>query len=252
MNRVGRVERITKETKILVEIDLDGTGTTDIATGVPFFDHMLDALGKHGAFDLTVRAAGDIDIDSHHTVEDVAIVLGEAMRQALGDKKGIRRFGDAMDPDGRGAGARRRRRVRPALHRAHRRARRDAGLRDRRALPDGAQPARLRVAGLPRAPRVARAGSWTGGTRTTSPRPSSRRSPARCGRRWSRTTGSPGSRRRRARCSPLSPLPIRIALTAIGRHPYLTGWSAILMVRPARRRRRGRVTGVGEEAPWPT
>jgi len=97
-NRVGRVERITKETKIQVEIDLDGTGITNIATGVPFFDHMLDSLGKHGAFDLTVRAEGDIDIDSHHTVEDVAIVLGQAVRQALGDKKGIRRFGDAWIP----------------------------------------------------------------------------------------------------------------------------------------------------------
>jgi imidazoleglycerol-phosphate dehydratase len=97
-NRVGRVERITKETKIQVEIDLDGTGVTNIATGVPFFDHMLDSLGKHGAFDLTVRAEGDIDIDSHHTVEDVAIVLGQAVRQALGDKKGIRRFGDAWIP----------------------------------------------------------------------------------------------------------------------------------------------------------
>jgi imidazoleglycerol-phosphate dehydratase len=97
-NRVGRVERITKETKIQVEIDLDGTGITNVATGVPFFDHMLDSLGKHGAFDLTVRAEGDIDIDSHHTVEDVAIVLGQAVRQALGDKKGIRRFGDAWIP----------------------------------------------------------------------------------------------------------------------------------------------------------
>jgi len=97
-NRVGRVERITKETKIQVEIDLDGTGITNIATGVPFFDHMLDSLGKHGAFDLTVRAEGDLGIDSHHTVEDVAIVLGQAVRQALGDKKGIRRFGDAWIP----------------------------------------------------------------------------------------------------------------------------------------------------------
>ena len=98
MSRIGRMERVTKETKILVEIDLDGTGTTDVSTGVPFFDHMLDALGKHGAFDLTVRAEGDVHIDSHHTVEDVAIVLGQAVRQALGDKKGIRRFGDALIP----------------------------------------------------------------------------------------------------------------------------------------------------------
>jgi imidazoleglycerol-phosphate dehydratase len=98
MSRVGRVERVTRESKVLVEIDLDGTGHTEIATGVPFFDHMLDALGKHGAFDLTVRACGDVDLDAHHTVEDVAIVLGQALRQALGDKKGIRRFGDAWIP----------------------------------------------------------------------------------------------------------------------------------------------------------
>ena len=98
MSRIGRVERVTKETKIVVEIDLDGTGTTDVATGVRFYDHMLDALGKHGAFDLTVRAEGDTDIDAHHTVEDVAIALGQALHQALGDKKGIRRFGDATVP----------------------------------------------------------------------------------------------------------------------------------------------------------
>jgi imidazoleglycerol-phosphate dehydratase len=96
--RVGRVERVTKESKVLVEIDLDGTGHTQIATGVPFFDHMLDALGKHAAFDLTVQAEGDVALDAHHTVEDVAIVLGQALRQALGDKKGIRRFGNAWIP----------------------------------------------------------------------------------------------------------------------------------------------------------
>ena len=98
MNRIGRVERVTKETKIVVEIDLDGTGLTDISTGVRFYDHLLDALGKHGAFDLSVHAAGDVDIDAHHTVEDVAIALGQALHQALGDKKGIRRFGDATIP----------------------------------------------------------------------------------------------------------------------------------------------------------
>ena len=98
MSRIGRVERVTKETKIVVEIDLDGTGTTDIATGVRFYDHMLDALGKHGAFDLTVRAEGDTDIDAHHTVEDVAIALGQAFAEALGDKKGITRYGDATIP----------------------------------------------------------------------------------------------------------------------------------------------------------
>ncbi|HXV92408.1 MAG TPA: imidazoleglycerol-phosphate dehydratase, partial [Pseudonocardia sp.] len=98
MSRIGRVERVTKESKVLVEIDLDGTGQTDVATGVPFFDHMLDAFGKHGAFDLTVHASGDVALDAHHTVEDTAIVLGQAVRQALGDKKGIRRFGDAWIP----------------------------------------------------------------------------------------------------------------------------------------------------------
>ena len=98
MTRIGRVERITKESKVLVELDLDGTGQTEITTGVPFYDHMLDALGKHAAFDLTVEASGDVHIDVHHTVEDVAIVLGQALRQALGEKKGIRRFGDALIP----------------------------------------------------------------------------------------------------------------------------------------------------------
>ncbi|HEY0814094.1 MAG TPA: imidazoleglycerol-phosphate dehydratase HisB [Pseudonocardia sp.] len=98
MSRIGRVERVTKETKIVVEIDLDGSGLTDISTGVRFYDHMLDALGKHGAFDLTVHASGDVDIDAHHTVEDVAITLGQALHQALGDKAGIRRFGDALIP----------------------------------------------------------------------------------------------------------------------------------------------------------
>jgi imidazoleglycerol-phosphate dehydratase len=98
VGRIGRVERVTKESSVLVEVDLDGTGRTEVATGVPFFDHMLDALGKHGALDLVVRAGGDVEIDTHHTVEDVAIVLGQALRQALGDKSGIRRFGDAWIP----------------------------------------------------------------------------------------------------------------------------------------------------------
>ena len=83
---------------MLVEVDLDGTGRTEVATGVPFYDHMLDALGKHGSLDLVVRASGDVEIDAHHTVEDVAIVLGQALKQALGDKAGIRRFGDAWIP----------------------------------------------------------------------------------------------------------------------------------------------------------
>lgn len=96
--RVGRVERVTKESSVLVEVDLDGTGRTEISTGVPFFDHMLTSLGKHGALDLAVRATGDVEVDVHHTVEDVSIVLGQAVRQALGDKEGIRRFGDSWIP----------------------------------------------------------------------------------------------------------------------------------------------------------
>ncbi|GAB3466249.1 imidazoleglycerol-phosphate dehydratase HisB [Actinophytocola sediminis] len=98
MNRVGRIERTTKESSVVVEIDLDGAGKVDVSTGVPFYDHMLTAFGVHGAFDLSVNATGDIEIDAHHTVEDVAIVLGEAIGKALGDKHGIRRFGDAWIP----------------------------------------------------------------------------------------------------------------------------------------------------------
>lgn len=98
MSRAARIERVTKESEVLVELDLDGTGSTEISTGVAFFDHMLTSLGKHAAFDLVVRATGDVDIDAHHTVEDVAIVLGQAVCQALGDKSGIRRFGDAWVP----------------------------------------------------------------------------------------------------------------------------------------------------------
>src|SRR4051794_33708142 len=98
MNRTARVERVTKESNIVVELDLDGTGKTDITTGVPFYDHMLTALGAHASFDLTVRAEGDIEIEAHHTVEDTAIVFGQALGKALGDKSGIRRFGDAFIP----------------------------------------------------------------------------------------------------------------------------------------------------------
>ncbi|MBX6769561.1 MAG: imidazoleglycerol-phosphate dehydratase HisB [Actinomadura rubrobrunea] len=98
MSRTGRVERGTKETEVLVEIDLDGTGRVDVATGVGFFDHMLAQLGKHGSFDLTVKTTGDLHIDGHHTIEDTAIALGQAFRQALGDKSGIRRFAAAAVP----------------------------------------------------------------------------------------------------------------------------------------------------------
>jgi imidazoleglycerol-phosphate dehydratase len=98
MSRTARVERATKETKVWVELDLDGSGVTSAETGVPFFDHMLAQLGKHGLLNLTVRAQGDIEIDAHHTVEDTALALGQALREALGDKAGITRFGDALVP----------------------------------------------------------------------------------------------------------------------------------------------------------
>ncbi len=96
--RRARIERATNESSVMVDLDLDGTGQVDISTGVRFYDHMLTAFGVHGSFDLTVRSAGDVDIDAHHTVEDTAIVLGQALAQALGDKAGIRRFGDAFVP----------------------------------------------------------------------------------------------------------------------------------------------------------
>jgi imidazoleglycerol-phosphate dehydratase len=96
--RTGRVERVTKESAVLVEIALDGAGKLDIATGIGFYDHMLSQLGKHGLFDLTVKTEGDLHIDSHHTVEDTAIALGSAFRQALGDKAGVRRFANSLVP----------------------------------------------------------------------------------------------------------------------------------------------------------
>ncbi|MGD0559688.1 MAG: imidazoleglycerol-phosphate dehydratase HisB [Streptosporangiaceae bacterium] len=98
MTRTASVSRDTKETSILVELDIDGSGRSEISTGVPFFDHMLAQLAKHGLLDLVVRTKGDIEIDAHHTVEDTSIALGQALREALGDKSGISRFGDAMVP----------------------------------------------------------------------------------------------------------------------------------------------------------
>ena len=97
-NRRAVVTRVTGETDITAELALDGTGTCLIDTGVPFFDHMLNAFGRHGLFDLTVRATGDIEVDAHHTVEDTGIVLGQAFTQALGDKAGITRFSDVCIP----------------------------------------------------------------------------------------------------------------------------------------------------------
>jgi imidazoleglycerol-phosphate dehydratase len=96
--RTALVTRATKETQVEVELNLDGAGVTEVATGVPFFDHMLGQLGKHGCIDLRVAANGDTHIDAHHTVEDTAITLGQALREALGDKAGLCRFGDALIP----------------------------------------------------------------------------------------------------------------------------------------------------------
>ncbi len=98
MNRFARVERVTGETKVTVAVGLDGAGAVLAETGVPFFDHMLSQLGRHASLDLTVQARGDIEVDAHHTVEDTAIALGQALREALGDKAGICRFGDALVP----------------------------------------------------------------------------------------------------------------------------------------------------------
>jgi len=98
MGRSAEIARATGETDITVALDLDGSGATDISTGVPFFDHMLDAFGRHATLDLTVRATGDTDVDAHHTVEDVGIVLGQAVAEALGDKQSITRFGSSVIP----------------------------------------------------------------------------------------------------------------------------------------------------------
>ena len=97
-SRTARVARRTGESDVVVELDLDGTGRSTVSTGVPFYDHMLTSLAKHSLVDLDVQAKGDVEVDAHHTVEDVAIVLGTALREALGDKAGIRRFGDALVP----------------------------------------------------------------------------------------------------------------------------------------------------------
>jgi imidazoleglycerol-phosphate dehydratase len=98
MSRTAAIKRVTKETKISLDLNVDGTGEAKVCTSVPFLDHMLNLFARHGLFDLEVEAAGDIDIDFHHTVEDIGIVLGEAFKQALGDKKGIRRYGQATVP----------------------------------------------------------------------------------------------------------------------------------------------------------
>lgn len=98
VSRTATIARTTKESSIELTLDLDGTGDSDVSTGVPFYDHMLASLAKHSLIDLSVKATGDIHVDIHHTVEDTAIVLGQALREALGDKVGISRFGDATVP----------------------------------------------------------------------------------------------------------------------------------------------------------
>ncbi len=96
--RVAELTRTTKETDIALSLNIDGTGVSSIDTGVPFFDHMLEAFGRHGLFDLTIKAKGDLEVDAHHTVEDVGIVLGQAFAEAMGEKRGIARFGSQMLP----------------------------------------------------------------------------------------------------------------------------------------------------------
>jgi imidazoleglycerol-phosphate dehydratase len=98
MGRFAQVERTTKESDVRVELELDGSGSVDVSTGVPFFDHMMTQIGKHAGFDLVIASTGDIEVDSHHTVEDTSLAFGAALRQSLGDKAGIHRFGDALVP----------------------------------------------------------------------------------------------------------------------------------------------------------
>ncbi|MGH7829442.1 MAG: imidazoleglycerol-phosphate dehydratase HisB [Candidatus Binatia bacterium] len=98
MGRTAKVERKTKETEISVELELDGKGSSDVQTGIPFLNHMIEIFTRHGLFDLKVMARGDVEVDYHHTVEDVGLALGQAFKQALGDKQGIRRFGEASVP----------------------------------------------------------------------------------------------------------------------------------------------------------
>jgi imidazoleglycerol-phosphate dehydratase len=98
MGRTGKTERKTKETDISITLNLDGSGQAEVDTGMPFFNHMLDIFTRHGLFDTKIKARGDLEIDYHHTVEDVGLALGQAFKEALGDKKGIRRFGEASCP----------------------------------------------------------------------------------------------------------------------------------------------------------
>lgn len=96
--RSARIERTTKEASVLVDLNVDGTGVTEVGTGIPFFNHMVSSLARHALFDLTLTAEGDLEVDAHHTVEDVSIVLGQALAVALGDRSGVSRFGDSLIP----------------------------------------------------------------------------------------------------------------------------------------------------------
>ncbi len=98
MSRTGTVRRATKETSIEIDLALDGAGQVEVSTGIPFYDHMLEQIGKHGGFDLRIAAQGDLHIDTHHTVEDVGIALGQAFKEAVGDKAGVRRFASGLYP----------------------------------------------------------------------------------------------------------------------------------------------------------
>lgn len=98
MGRTAKVHRNTKETDITVELDIDGKGTARVETGIPFLNHMLESFARHGLFDVTLEATGDLEVDYHHTVEDVGLTLGQAFKEALGDKHGLRRFGDSIVP----------------------------------------------------------------------------------------------------------------------------------------------------------
>ncbi len=204
--RRAELRRATSETEIALALDLDGTGKADVWTGIAFFDHMLTAFARHGRFDLTVEAAGDLAVDAHHTVEDVGIVLGDALKQALGEGRGIRRFGFAAVP----------------MDEALAEVAIDCG--GRAYLVFDAPFSGQTVGGIDvtlvrhflesvcqhgglHAPRRAR----TGGTTTTWPRPSSRPSVSRCGAPWRWSPGTSASRRRKA-CSKK-----RVGLGGLGR-----------------------------------
>ena len=188
MARTARVRRETGETRIDLAIDLDGTGRADVATGVGFFDHMLTLLARHSLIDLTVKADGDLHVDAHHTVEDVGICFGKALAQALGDKAGIRRYGDATRADGRDAGDGRGRPERPAVLRLEGRG------ADRRRSARSTRRWRRSSGGRCRRPGRSPCTSCctTAATRTTSSRASSRRRRGPCARPSSPTRAVSG------------------------------------------------------------